>query len=144
MQKMCDMSHAILLSEGTLSSASERGWRCRFYVLIQTAAVPCRLIPSNDRQAAVVAAFISVEELQAATAAARKQTKVELRGRRPPHPPIRRGALALEEAGERGGGRRGGGRGRRGDGQEQQAECPLKEEDGVRHVAPHFEGRRNL
>ena len=26
----------------------------------------------------------------------------------------------------------------------QRPECPLKEEDGFRHVAPHFEGRRNL
>ena len=39
-------------------------------------------------------------------------------------------------------GRRGG----HGRGQEdgQRPECPLKEEDGFRHVAPHFEGRRNL
>ena len=37
-------------------------------------------------------------------------------------------------------------RGERGRGQEdgQRPECPLKEEDGFRHVAPHFEGRRNL
>jgi len=37
------------------------------------AVVLGRLIPSNDRQAAAVAACISVEEMQAATAAAGKR-----------------------------------------------------------------------
>ena len=56
------------------------------------------------------------------------------------HGPGRAAPVKLQgRRGERGGHGRG-----RGQEDGQRPECPLKEEDGVRHVAPHFEGRRNL
>ena len=86
---MCDMSLAIPLLEGTLSSL--------LLLSISSSATATAAAPSP--------ACISSTEMQAATAAARKQTKVEQPARHcavvvPLIPPIRRGALALEEAGE--------------------------------------------